>query len=379
MSDQKLHIVSLDVPFPADYGGVVDIFYRIKALHEKGYKIILHCFEYGRGEQHVLEEFTEKVIYYPRVKSVLSVLKSTPFIVETRKNKTLLQNLLLDDAPILFEGIHTCYYLNHPRLKNRIKVVRCHNIEQDYYRGLAQKSSGWKKLFFNWEAKKLERYEVILKHATSILAVQELDLNHFKQFSNQTYLLHSSIYLPDLDEKQATKEYGLYHGNLSVSENEEAAIWLIDNVFSLFSHYSFKICGKNPSEKLISKCKNSGIDILPNPSDDEMRSLIDEARLHILYTKQPTGLKLKLLNVLFSSGKIVVNSNMIAGTPFEQFCSVCEDGSSFIKAIEQEMKNELTDSEFDRRTKWVLENLDIRKNCVIIEKIIKNNQDGIDK
>jgi hypothetical protein len=48
---RHLHIICLNVPFPVDYGGVFDLFYKLPALHDQGVKIHLHCFEYGRGEQ----------------------------------------------------------------------------------------------------------------------------------------------------------------------------------------------------------------------------------------------------------------------------------------------------------------------------------------
>ena len=54
MSEQHLHIVSFDVPWPANYGGVIDVFHRARTLTEMGVKVHLHCFEYGRGEQETL-------------------------------------------------------------------------------------------------------------------------------------------------------------------------------------------------------------------------------------------------------------------------------------------------------------------------------------
>lgn len=44
-----LHIVSFHIPIPQNYGGVIDIYYKVKALHDIGVKVILHCFEYGRA------------------------------------------------------------------------------------------------------------------------------------------------------------------------------------------------------------------------------------------------------------------------------------------------------------------------------------------
>ncbi|MFZ9029038.1 MAG: hypothetical protein ACO2Z9_08480, partial [Crocinitomicaceae bacterium] len=137
-----LHIVAFDVPYPADYGGAIDVFYRIKALHGLGIKVHLHCYEYGRGMPEELKEYVEDIQYYRRRKTVIDWLNKLPFIVKTRSNKFLIRNLLKDDAPILFEGIHTTYFIGDERLKNRIKIVRAHNIEHEYYSKLAEQASG---------------------------------------------------------------------------------------------------------------------------------------------------------------------------------------------------------------------------------------------
>ena len=140
MENKFLHIISLDVPYPADYGGAIDIFYRIQALHELGYKIILHCWEYGRDEQEKLKEITHEVHYYRRRKSPFLISNKLPFIVVSRQSNLLFQRLLNDTHPILFEGIHTTLLLDNPRLKDRMKIVRMHNVEHDYYFALAKKS-----------------------------------------------------------------------------------------------------------------------------------------------------------------------------------------------------------------------------------------------
>ena len=101
---EHLHIVCLDVPYPPDYGGVFDLFYKIKTLYELGIKIRLHCFDYGRGEQPELNKYCEEVIYYNRVKGLLQLPVSLPYMVTSRANKSLLKNLLKDDHPVLLEG-----------------------------------------------------------------------------------------------------------------------------------------------------------------------------------------------------------------------------------------------------------------------------------
>ena len=48
MSEIHLQIISFNIPYPPNYGGVIDVYYKLKALHSAGVKVHLHCFEYGR-------------------------------------------------------------------------------------------------------------------------------------------------------------------------------------------------------------------------------------------------------------------------------------------------------------------------------------------
>ena len=109
--------------------------------------------------------------------------------------------------------------------------VRTHNIEHEYYDALAKKSNGFKKLFFSLEAKKLKRFEMQLKLAKQLLCITKSDLDYFQNINKHSFLLQ-----PSFEQKQIQQfelaNYALFHGNLSVEENEEAAFWIIENVWS---------------------------------------------------------------------------------------------------------------------------------------------------
>src|ERR1700759_4192489 len=107
-SGKYLHIVSFNVPYPPDYGGVIDVYYKIKALHDLGIKIHLHCFHYGREQSVELEEICHSVQYYERKKFYKALYSSVPYIVGSRQSGELLDNLSSDEHPVLFEGLHTC-------------------------------------------------------------------------------------------------------------------------------------------------------------------------------------------------------------------------------------------------------------------------------
>ena len=147
-SDKHLHIVSFDIPYPANYGGVIDVFFRIKALSERGVKIHLHCFEYGREHSEYLESFCYSVNYYKRETKLSKIFSSLPYIVCSRDSEELLNNLKKDDYPILLEGLHCCKLLTCEELKDRNVIVRAHNVEHEYYEHLAKAEVDSKKKIY---------------------------------------------------------------------------------------------------------------------------------------------------------------------------------------------------------------------------------------
>lgn len=353
-----LHIISFDIPYPANYGGAIDVYHKIRCLNNEGVKIILHCFQYGnRWPAIELERLCEKVYYYKRSTSILNQLSILPFNIKSRRDKTLKQHLLQDNYPILFDVLHTCYLLNDSDLKNRIKLFRHSNIEHFYFLELAKaEPSFFKKMYLLLEAFKLKRFEKVISKANYILAVSETDLDYFKK----TYPQTPSVYLPsfhpydDATIKQGKGDYILYHGNLAISENYLAAHWLIDQVFSKIA-YPVIIAGLNPPQHLIDKIKRyNHIQLKQNCTEAEMQELIENAHIHCLYTHQTTGLKLKLVNVLFSGRNIIANSNMLVGTGLEKACVICNTPEAYCSEISRLFNEVFSEEEIKIRKQSVI-------------------------
>lgn len=345
MGNTNLHIVSFAIPFPANYGGVIDVFYKLKALHATGVKIHLHCFAYDRPPATELYSLCEKVYYYPRNTSFRCLLGIKPYIVLSRKSEALLQNLLKDDYPILFEGLHSCYYLSHPALKNRLKIYRESNIEHHYYFHLFKaEKSYFKKLFFIIESLKLKVFQRILQHANHMLVVSEKDTaylqSHFRK--NKVEYLPSFHPNNEFNCLPGKGNYAIYHGKLSVAENYKAAEYLIREVFA-GSGLPLVIAGLEPPQFLQELAASApNIRLAANPSDEEMFNLIRNAQVNILITFQATGLKLKLLNTLYNGKFVLVNKDMITGTGLNSLCSIA---NSFLE-MKQNLKT-LFEKEFD--------------------------------
>ncbi len=366
MQEKHLHIVCHDVPYPPDYGGVFDLFYKIKTLHESGIKIHLHCFEYGRGEQPELENYCCEVKYYERRHGHHSISHKLPYIVCSRSNPELLDDLLLDDFPILVEGVHCTYLLTDDRFKERKIILRLHNIEWVYYRQLYHSSSSLlKKIYYLHESKILKRYEHFIAGKVFLIAVNEKDAAIYKEEFDADKVAYLPVFLPfkQVGSKQGTGCYCLYHGNLSIAENEKAVTWLLKKVFNDLQ-LPLVIAGKRPSsrlEKIISQ--HSYACLVANPSEEEMQDIIEKAQVHVLPSFNCTGIKLKLLNALFNGRHCVVNEEAVKHTGLESICHVGPDAEAFKEIITAIYNRSFSKDEIDHRQQVLLNVYDNNKNA----------------
>lgn len=341
-TDKHLHIVAFATPFPPRYGGVIDVFFKLKALHREKVKVHLHAFTYdNHPPREELKPFCETITYYQRKTGWKAACSLMPYIVKSRLNNELLDNLMKDNYPIIFEGLHTCGYLTHPKLKDRVKIYRESNIEHHYYYHLFKSTkSVFKKVYYLTEAFKLNLYQDKLKHADAMLAVSLKDA----QYLQKKYPDNHSVHLPSFHENdeltilEGAGDYALYHGNMTVAENYLAAEYLIKNVFSK-APIPFVIAGFNPPQRLYDLAKEwKNIRIIKNPDDATMSKLIREAQVHTLVTFQATGLKLKLVNTLFKGRHILVNPQMVAGTEASKLCVVGHTSEELLDKLQKLMQ-----------------------------------------
>ena len=350
MSDRHLHIISFDVPYPPDYGGVIDVYNRIVALSGKGIKIHLHCYDYGRGQQKCLEELCVEVKYYKRKAHLPSLLSRRPYIVQSRVSEDLAKDLLCDNYPILCEGMHTAFIVEDKRFAKRNVYVRMHNVEHDYYRMLAKSETRlWKHLFYGLEWRKLRDYERILPKIKNIIAISQADCDYFSRFVPNVILVPGFNSYGQVMSKEGRGGYVLYHGNLSVNENAKAAEWLVANVFPELD-MACVVAGRDPLVKLTKMVQSlPNVSLVANPSDDKMRGLLADAQINVLVTDQPTGMKLKLLNALYVGRHCVVNSNMLHGTGLDALCHIADTSQTMVETLNKYRDKPFTSDDISNR------------------------------
>jgi len=356
MPQRYLHIISFDVPYPPDYGGVIDVFYKIRALKEAGIQVILHCYTYGRKPAKELEEVCMRVHYYPRRSGLRYFLGQTPYIVSTRTSKSMPVNLLRDSFPVLFEGLHSTSLLNLCAGAGKKVIVRTHNIEHQYYRLLARSETNlFRKIFLRSESGKLLRYESVLERADHLLCIARHETAYF----NGKY--HDALFIPpfhrfsEVTSLSGTGDYVLFHGNLSVPENSAIFTRLTEKVLSR-TRIPVIVAGKDPPERLrrmVGKYPN--ITMIACPSEERMDDLLQNAHVNLLFTSQSTGMKLKLLHALHAGRHCLVNRQMVEGTGLDQLCHLVDGDRNTLERLNELMDVPFTETEIRTRMKVLSE------------------------
>ena len=366
-----LHIISFDIPYPANYGGVIDVYYKVRALAKAGVRVHLHCYEYGRPHSAELSRICESVHYYLRLPPMLALPVSRPYIVSSRKSVQLLERLVSLPFPILFEGLHTCYHLDDPQLATRNKLVRTHNVEGDYYEQLARQEKHWmRRLYFRREARLLRQYEPVLAHAAHLLTISPKDQQYFSgRYGTATYL--PAFHAHDSLDIQAGKgRYCLYHGKLSVAENHRAAMFLIREVFKDLD-IPLIIAGADPLPELITETSRYvHITLRHNVGEGEMLDLMRHAHVHVLPTFQDTGIKLKLIHALFSGRFCITHPEMVRHTGLEEACFVARSAADFKSLAQQLMQQPFSAAEIDRRRAILLPTFSNEDNALQLIRLI---------
>ncbi|MCX6184715.1 MAG: hypothetical protein NTX74_06685 [Flavobacterium sp.] len=313
-ANQPLHIVCFQNPYPPVYGGVIDVYYKVKALHTLGINVHFHCFiDEKKPDLTALHSICEAVYVYPRKFKFFKLFSRYPFSVVTRYSKQLYKNLEAIDAPILCEGLQSSFVLQQHAFPNRKKMLRLHNIESNYYSGLAQSETRFfKKILFQREAKKYDDYQAVLAKFDRVFTLSHFEQAYVQeQFGNGEYVpvFHGNSRFSKLTD---FGDFAFYHGDLRMSDNRKAVAFLVD-VFAQIPNYHLVIASSKAAGYV-----NKLIKGIPS----------------ITYVQQ-SGTKLKTINSLFKSRHCVVNEYMVDDPEILALCTVASTPEEFKSAIEE--------------------------------------------
>jgi len=147
-------------------------------------------------------------------------------------------------------------------------------------------------------------------------------------------------------------------------------LFLAKEVFKNFD-YPLIIAGKNPSRELrnaVEECEN--INLLPKAETDEISSLISQAQINILPTFQNTGMKLKLINVLFQGRHCLVNDAMVHHTGLEPLCHIANNPKEMREVVNKLKNVSFTGEEILDRKTYLNHHFNNERNAVVFARQI---------
>jgi hypothetical protein len=369
MQTKPLHIISFDNPFPPDFGGAIDVFYKIKALHTIGYTIYLHCFYEDRNVvSDELKAITEHVYLYKKNKNPFFLFSKYPFPVVCRFRRDLIDNLAKIDAPIFFEGLHTTMILQKVNLPNKI-YLRLHNIESNFYDGMSKNETNYfKKIAYHFASKKYIEYQKTIPNFDYVFTLSTYENTFVKKMTDKVSyvpVFHGNEKIEPLSE---FGKYAFYHGDLRLADNKNAAKFLI-KVFEKITDYKLIIASSNGKKLIENKAKNNAnIEFIELHNDSQLDDLFKNAHINVMLSFQQSGTKLKVINSLFKSRFCLINNNMIDDAEILKFCELANSENEFITKIK--MLKDKPFLEFEKREKAFEKVLNDVNNAKKIEKII---------
>ncbi|WP_428225499.1 hypothetical protein [Flavobacterium sp.] len=309
----KIHLVSFDNPFPPVYGGIIDVYFKICALKRIGVKVYLHCFvDVIPKECEVLGNLVEELHFYKKKKYPWLLFSKFPLSVAIRSSEELLNRLNQNDFPILFESLKTTAVLTDKRLLNTNCFLRLHNLEDNYFRGIALQETNWiKRILFKLEAFKYERYKAVFEKNKEIFTISNFENSILTASGFNSRLIPAFSGNLEIKSKNGLGTYCLYHGDLRTSDNQQAVNFLLD-LFENKINRSLKIASSTIPTVLLNRINAlDHVEYVKVSSNEHLESLVIEAQVHLLFSFQNSGTKLKIINALFKGRHIICNENMI--------------------------------------------------------------------
>ncbi|MFM8592517.1 MAG: glycosyltransferase [Sphingomonadales bacterium] len=369
---KTIHIVCPEAPWPLTSGSRIDMFYRIRCLHDAGLTILLHYFSASEGLHPTeLNPYCKAIYIYPLEKGRS---RQWPESIRLRSHPALLARLQEDHHPILLEGLSCCGHLTALCGSQRKILVR---IQQLRHRHLQEKGTQTRNplLWLRWfiERKKLLHIKRHLPAGVRYACSNEEQATYYREKLGMPDTVVLPVFSPytEVRAKEGVGSFCLFQGDLSEKETEKMLVWLLTKVFSRVS-IPFVIAGHHPSsriEKLVHLYQHTCL--VANPGEAELDDLIQKAQTNVLPSSVSAGTSLRLLHALALGKHCICNAKALKNSTLKEACYSAETATGIASLITQLQHRPFGQEEITLRKKLLKENFDTTKStAALIEYLV---------
>jgi polysaccharide biosynthesis protein PslH len=331
INGSKILYVCNDFPYPPMHGGLLDMWNRIQELVQIGVQLDVIATVKEPPAPEALRAVAEKVhaldllVRKPLKHGLLSF---QPVHVAIRAG---LRHIKLSSEydSVIMQTEFTAEILRNPSLKTKRTAIRVENDEFAYHLGNARSTRSWKsKLYYLQEALRVKLYSAqAFSRVNSLWFISQDELRRYKQQRSPADA-EKALFLPcgvDLRRLQRPTLRGnsvLFVGSLSVSFNQEAITWYIENVHSRLAdvdEYHLVVAGSSRGkdmswlDKLAARFSNVEVQL----DVPDLSPLYENAAVFINPMKNGYGVKLKTIEAALHGLPIVSTDVGVEGSGLE--------------------------------------------------------------
>ncbi|MED5593611.1 glycosyltransferase [Janthinobacterium sp. P210006] len=339
--NKSVLLICFDIPFPDNYGGVIDVWKRIVHLKKMGFTVHvisfylsekrLQAFNESEEGKLVDRHFPIKSKLMPSWKWITYPLSMAIRFFSEKDARNLGSQLYSHYDYVIVE--HTKLLLSFFTMLQKFKIsfgkkyLRMHNCEAEYYLSMAQAEKGIiRKLFYRIESLKYRHYEKKMlanQFVDEILFISDRDKEIIGPVDLPTSVLpiltDHAYSLSTYENKINTL---LFVGNLDLSDNIEAVKRLyayLADWLALNSDVKLVIAGKKVESDMnpFSDFSLENVELFFNISNDFKENLMNQAKVFCSFSMNPAGVKLKTLEGASFGLPILANNNAVNGSGLE--------------------------------------------------------------
>jgi hypothetical protein len=345
--DKKILIVSPYYPYPANFGGTVDILRRIQLLKKNGYSITLIATVKVSplvDEIEYVKQFVDDVIIIKRKKAFISIMSFSPFQVSSR-SKLKKCGLSEEYEYLIMESEYVANILRNKSLNAKKIVLRMHNNESKYNFELFKSSyPSIISLHYLIESVKFKFFsDSVYKKVNRIACISEFECKSLQLNSyNNAFFSPTVIDITSFKNRRLENKCVIYVGALFMPNNIEGLSWYIKNVHGYlkkYSDYRFIIIGSTHGSKneyrIHQLCNNdSQIDFFFNV--ENLDYYYNQSSIFINPMLNGAGVKIKSINAIIEGLPLVTTKKGIEGTGLKdhEHVLIADDALHFKENIE---------------------------------------------
>ncbi|WP_438349491.1 glycosyltransferase family 4 protein [Paenibacillus sp. FA6] len=319
----KMLVVCSDFPYPADHGGRVDTWGRIKVLAELGWKI--HLVVCGKqmpsdADMKVVYRYVEDIKLCERRSKLVDLLYVIPMQVQSR-NVLRYVNIDEDYDYVLLEGDYVYPILSNPHINHNNVILRVHNDEAVYFKALARSTKNRiHKLYYHMESWKFKTLQKrMIQKVDKYLFISNKEFEIFQSLHPAT----KSLFLPPPVTRDAflantfQSKNVIFIGSLFMPNNREAIEWYLAHIHPLMlkeTDYKFIIAGNSRKQSLSWLESYDMTNVVVHDTPESLDDIYSSGYLFVNPMRNGAGVKLKTIEAIQNGLPVISTSIGYEGT-----------------------------------------------------------------